>query len=201
MRGRVIEVITRRRMPVNTDGELTVSTPAEFRVVPGALEVFVPACVSVHGEGRWSCCGMSCRPRCMTSCWPASRSADGHEAAAAILADDPLAATLRGWAEQRRAAAARLGDILRELDDLPPEPDADLETVRELASRVKAALAPDQRQALVEERRAAEAHLLATIEQALARPELAEPARSLLLELRAAAAGAHEQLTELVASP
>ncbi len=42
-RGRTIEVRTRRRLPVNTDGELTTRTPAEFRVVPGALEVFVPA--------------------------------------------------------------------------------------------------------------------------------------------------------------
>jgi Domain of unknown function (DUF2383) len=124
-------------------------------------------------------------------------TADGHEAAAGILADDPLATTLRAWAEQRREAAASLGDIVRQLDDLPPEPDADLETVRELASWVKAALAPDQRQILVEERRAAEAHLLETIDKALASPDLPEQAPSLLLELRAAAAGAHEQLAEL----
>lgn len=43
MRGRTIEVSTRRRLPVNTDGDLTTYTPAEFKVVPGALEVFVPA--------------------------------------------------------------------------------------------------------------------------------------------------------------
>jgi diacylglycerol kinase (ATP) len=49
-RGRVIELITRRPMPVNTDGELTVTTPAEFRVVPGALEVFVPASYQSMGE-------------------------------------------------------------------------------------------------------------------------------------------------------
>jgi len=49
-RGRVIELITRRPMPVNTDGELTVTTPAVFRVVPGALEVFVPASYQSMGE-------------------------------------------------------------------------------------------------------------------------------------------------------
>jgi Domain of unknown function (DUF2383) len=128
-------------------------------------------------------------------------TADGHDAAAGMLADDPLAATLRAWAEQRREVAARLGDALRELDDLPPEPDADLETVRELATWIKATLAPDQRQTVLAERRAAEARLLATIEQALARPELAEPARSLLLELRAAAARAHEQLADPAETP
>jgi hypothetical protein len=128
-------------------------------------------------------------------------TADGHEAAAAILAEDPLAATLRAWAQQRRTAAARLGDVVREMDDLPPEPDADLETVRELATWVKAALSPDQRQTIVAERAAAEAHLLETIEQALARPDLAEPVRSLLLELRAAAARAYEQLANLAETP
>ena len=121
-------------------------------------------------------------------------AADGHEAAAEILAGHPLAEVLRQLADERRELAGRLGERLRELDDLPPEPDADLETVRELATRVRAALSPDQRQTVLEERRAAEAHLLETIEQALARPDLAEPARSLLLELRAAAARAHEQL-------
>jgi Domain of unknown function (DUF2383) len=128
-------------------------------------------------------------------------TADGHATAAEILADDRLAATLHGWAQQRREAGARLGDVLRELDDLPPEPDADLETVRELATRVKAALAPDQRQTVLAERKAAEAHFLETIEQALVRPDLPEPARSLLLELRTAAARAHEQLANLAETP
>ncbi|MFN4088710.1 MAG: lipid kinase [Alphaproteobacteria bacterium] len=37
-----IAVETSRPMPVNTDGELTTTTPARFRVVPRALTVFVP---------------------------------------------------------------------------------------------------------------------------------------------------------------
>ena len=43
LRGRAIDVMTRRRLPINTDGELTTQTPAKFRVVPRALTVFVPA--------------------------------------------------------------------------------------------------------------------------------------------------------------
>jgi len=50
MRGRRIEVHTRRRLPVNTDGELTTRTPAEFRVLPGALEVLVPASYQSSAE-------------------------------------------------------------------------------------------------------------------------------------------------------
>jgi YegS/Rv2252/BmrU family lipid kinase len=40
--GQEIEVITRKPRPINTDGEITTYTPARFRVVPKALEVFVP---------------------------------------------------------------------------------------------------------------------------------------------------------------
>ena len=42
LRGPAFTVTPRRPRPVNTDGELTERSPAEFRVVPRALEVFVP---------------------------------------------------------------------------------------------------------------------------------------------------------------
>ncbi len=41
--GTEIEVFTRRPRPINTDGEITTSTPAQFRVIPQALSVFVPS--------------------------------------------------------------------------------------------------------------------------------------------------------------
>jgi diacylglycerol kinase (ATP) len=40
--GQEIEVITRKPRPINTDGEITTYTPAVFKVIPKALEVFVP---------------------------------------------------------------------------------------------------------------------------------------------------------------
>jgi YegS/Rv2252/BmrU family lipid kinase len=49
LRGRTVEVGTRRRLPVNTDGELTTYTPARFSVVPSALPVFVPAAYQPSG--------------------------------------------------------------------------------------------------------------------------------------------------------
>lgn len=42
LHGDEIEVVTRRAFRINTDGELTVSTPAKFRVIPRALTVYVP---------------------------------------------------------------------------------------------------------------------------------------------------------------
>lgn len=42
LRGQEIEIRTREPYTINTDGELTVETPATFRVVPKALGVLVP---------------------------------------------------------------------------------------------------------------------------------------------------------------
>jgi diacylglycerol kinase (ATP) len=42
-RCREVEVDTRRVHDINTDGEITTKTPAHFRVIPGAITVFVPA--------------------------------------------------------------------------------------------------------------------------------------------------------------
>jgi len=41
-RGASVRVETDRPMPINTDGEVTTATPADFSVLPGALEVFAP---------------------------------------------------------------------------------------------------------------------------------------------------------------
>ncbi len=40
--GREIEIHTSKAYKVNTDGEITTITPAKFRVIPNALQVFVP---------------------------------------------------------------------------------------------------------------------------------------------------------------
>lgn len=42
MHGQEFEIRTTRPLPINTDGEITTSTPAVFRVIPKALSVFVP---------------------------------------------------------------------------------------------------------------------------------------------------------------
>lgn len=42
-RGRDVRVETNRPMPINTDGEITTETPADFTVERSALAVFVPA--------------------------------------------------------------------------------------------------------------------------------------------------------------
>jgi len=123
--------------------------------------------------------------------------ADGHDGAAGILADDdPLAPALRELAGARRAAAERLGDCIRQLDDLPAEPDADLETARDLAARVMAALSPDQHRTVAAERAAAEGHLVTLAEAALGQHELADDARRLVEKIRTDAATAQQRLAD-----
>ncbi|MBN9021400.1 MAG: lipid kinase, partial [Rhizobiales bacterium] len=41
-RGPTARIETDRPMEINTDGEVSTSTPAEFSVLPGALKVFAP---------------------------------------------------------------------------------------------------------------------------------------------------------------
>lgn len=41
--GQCIRIETDKPMPINVDGEVVAETPAEFRVIPAALPVFVPA--------------------------------------------------------------------------------------------------------------------------------------------------------------
>jgi YegS/Rv2252/BmrU family lipid kinase len=42
LRGQEIQVYTSKPRPINTDGEITTHTPADFRVIPQALAVLVP---------------------------------------------------------------------------------------------------------------------------------------------------------------
>ncbi|MGA9382121.1 MAG: hypothetical protein WBV73_25455 [Phormidium sp.] len=42
LKGQEIEIHTRRPYPINTDGEITTSTPAKFQLIPEALPVIVP---------------------------------------------------------------------------------------------------------------------------------------------------------------
>ncbi|MDB9518845.1 lipid kinase [Roseofilum reptotaenium CS-1145] len=42
LNGTEMQVYTRHPLPINTDGEITTTTPAHFRVIPKALSIFIP---------------------------------------------------------------------------------------------------------------------------------------------------------------
>lgn len=121
-------------------------------------------------------------------------AADGHEWAADFVPDPELSGLLREIAAERRALSEALGEQLIELGDLPRAPDSDLETVRDLVSRIRAAFSPDERQALLEDRAAAEAHIEACAGTALARDDLSEETRALVQEIRERARAAQGRM-------
>ena len=42
LNGKEIQIETRKPHSINTDGEITSTTPAMFRVIPAALGVYIP---------------------------------------------------------------------------------------------------------------------------------------------------------------
>ncbi|HXV24297.1 MAG TPA: lipid kinase [Alphaproteobacteria bacterium] len=51
LRGRRIEIRTRRPMPVNTDGEVTTRTPVILEILPAAIEILVPPDLAAASGG------------------------------------------------------------------------------------------------------------------------------------------------------
>ena len=42
LKGKEIQIQTRKPHSINTDGEITSTTPAMFRVIPAAIGVYIP---------------------------------------------------------------------------------------------------------------------------------------------------------------
>lgn len=118
-------------------------------------------------------------------------AADGHEQARVQLGDRPEATKLAGLIEAHGREAETIGEHLRALGDRPREADPEYETVLGLFSQIKASLAPDEVQSLLEDRSEAEARIAETADLALERDDLpddvAETLRRVRDEARAAA--------------
>ncbi len=52
LEGKEFEIYTRKPQPINADGEIVTYTPATFRLVPQAIEVFVPNLPGIAGLGE-----------------------------------------------------------------------------------------------------------------------------------------------------
>jgi uncharacterized protein (TIGR02284 family) len=106
-------------------------------------------------------------------------SADHYAAAAGKTADPQLSQLFTELEEQRRQFAAELADHIRALDDLPKQPDPDMEAIDHLLSGVRALLSFDERGALIEERAHFE-HKVADAVKAALQEDLTEDAKALL---------------------
>jgi hypothetical protein len=88
-----------------------------------------------------------------------------HEDGAQQLGDETVG--LRRLAAARRQDAEKLGEHLRRLGDLPPEPDPEYQIAADVISHIKGALVDDERRQALERSNAAEEALAATLRGAL----------------------------------
>ena len=121
-------------------------------------------------------------------------SAHHYREAAEIVSDLGLADLFRTIADQRESLAKELDVHIRQLHDLPREPDPDRETVDAVITRLKAALTGDERLSVLDEREQAEDELRACIEVALAQ-DLPEATQAVLTRLYDEAIATQERLS------
>lgn len=86
-------------------------------------------------------------------------SADHFHAAAEHLKDSAVSDALRRIGDERNSLSQGFKTAIRDSGDLPPEPDADRESLEQLAQQLGAAIASDQTIKVLEQRLAAEQKL------------------------------------------
>jgi hypothetical protein len=107
------------------------------------------------------------------------QAAHVHDDGAEVIGEG---AALRRLAACRRQDAERLAAHLRLLGDLPMEPDPEYQAATDLLSHIKAALAADEREQVLERSKAAEQALGAALQQALAQ-DLTPDCRAVVEEI------------------
>lgn len=111
-------------------------------------------------------------------------SIDHYEDAINLINDDDKAALFRSITNQRQSLIERLATAIRELGDLPSEPDPDKETGSIIIEHLGASLVADDAEYIVSHRIKAEENLQSLIDNAREmEAELNESHRALLLDL------------------
>jgi hypothetical protein len=111
-------------------------------------------------------------------------AADGHEQAREQLGDRSEADRLARLIEAHGREAETIGEQLRALGDRPREADPEYEAALGLFSRLKAGLAPDEVQSLLEDRAEAEARVAEAADLALERDDVPEDVVDVLIKVR-----------------
>lgn len=210
LRGRHVEVRPRRRMAVNTDGELAGHAPASFDVISGALTVLVPERrartqaetgaerETTMSEDGWSAMRSDAEVALDDVTVGCKRTAEHLADAAEVIQEDSpsLAALFRDLAERRSALAADLERQMLEMDAYPGAPDADREFVGQLARRLRHVLSSHDEEALLDDRLQESEDLASDISTALSRGDIPAVARDLLRQAQTRVAGDLERLAE-----
>lgn len=124
-------------------------------------------------------------------------SVDHYRDAAAFLESPGVTDTLCQIADQRADLIERLELAIRDTGDLPSAPDADLEDSERLFHRLRAALSPDETEAVLRQRLDAEQHLMHLVKQG-EKAGLFQPYDTLLNELARHIETVTERLQELL---
>lgn len=114
-------------------------------------------------------------------------------AASEAMDDDGLATRLAALAEQRNAAADELAEIIVSQDDIPNVPNSERELLRNVATRVVAALSDDRQRELLVRCRDADDAIVEAAERVLSLA-VGDPADGLARSLRDQAATQIRQL-------
>ncbi len=121
-------------------------------------------------------------------------AAEHYRTAGAVAHTSVLADLFRRLEENRRRGAAALEDEIRRMGNLPGAPDPDREALEHLATRLKAAVAADERRALLASCLQMEEKLAAAVDAALDQ-NLPAPTHALLRRLQTEGSAIREDLT------
>jgi uncharacterized protein (TIGR02284 family) len=127
-------------------------------------------------------------------------AADRYHDAAQIAHEPALASLFQRLSRRRREMAREAERHLRKLGDLPRTPDSDLEALESLLTHVKAALSPDERRTLLQERERTEARIEDLIKTALA-TSLAPEMEASLQRMHEEVAATRQELSASAVSP
>ena len=189
LRGRSVDIETRRPKPVNVDGELIGRTPARFRIRPGALTVFAPRTQSPRqgstdkaGADRMSILRDEVLVALNALIVACREAANVHATAADLLPDGALASALSGIAQDRADAADAFAEAVIAKDDIPNAPSGEKELFEAAAAHVKAAISRDETRHLLLDCKAKEdrvADLATTVLEHEVEPEVERRAEAL----------------------
>lgn len=167
---RQVRIETKQGQRINIDGDLLERTPADFDILPAALEVLVPAerpnslgrgIMTEEGSGKLL------RSDAEVALGDAidalAQAADVHGRGADRLGDSAAGPALRALAERRAADLESLVTASRQSDDEAAEPDPDGLAVARVIDDLRETLIPSPLETTLQASREAEDRLAETL--------------------------------------
>ncbi len=167
---RKVRIETRQGQRINVDGDLLERTPADFDILPAALEVLVPV-EERNGlgrelmteEGRGNLLRSDAEVALGDALDALSQAAEVHGRGAERLGDSAAGPTLRALAERRAADLESLVIASRQSEEDASEPDPDRIAVARVIDDLRETLMPSAAESTLQASREAEDRLAETL--------------------------------------